>query len=403
MKVVHLSYYYGNNTSGAPIAATRLHKALLRAGVESHFICMAKREEGTNVRLLPRSKVGRLFYYLFPRACWVLSKILLGKMYMPNLIPLKDFAKTIEEIKPDVVHIHFIGQDMVAYSQLEKLKLKTVITLHDLTLFNAVDSHPCDDNRFVKGFTRQNASWLECWLFNRKRRLIASLKPQLIGPSAWVCSMAKKSLIGNDLKAELVPNIVDPVFVYDEKLRRKTEKFTILFGAYGGRASAYKGWPDLAAALALLPEGMKALTRVRIFGESASAYFESGVEVEFLGAIGDPEELKRIHHEADVFALPSRQDNAPQVKFEALLDGLPVIAFARTGCAEAIDHKTNGWVAPDGDIADYAKGLAYYFELWERGELDGLRGDIAEKAREEFNEASIVDKALCAYESALAN
>lgn len=398
MRVVHLSYYYGNNTSGAPIAATRLHQALLRAGVESHFICMAKRGEGENVHLLPHSKAGRLFYYLIPRGCWVLSKLLLGKMYMPNLIPLKGLARTIREIKPDVVHIHFIGQDMVSYAQLEKLGVPAVITLHDLSLFNAVEAYPGEDVRFVEGFTRQNSSWIERWLFNRKRHLIGTLKPRLIGPSKWVCSMARKALIGRELAADCVFNIVDPVFAYDVNLRRRTDKFTILFGAYGGRRARYKGWEDLASALALLPEEVKAKSEVLVFGESAEETAVGGVKVRFLGAIKEPKKLREIHHSADVFALPSRQDNAPQVKFEALIDGLPVIAFKRTGCAETIEHKANGWIAPDGDIAEYAKGIEHYFDLWQRGELDDIRSSIAERARAVFAEENIIRKTLAVYE-----
>lgn len=398
MRVVHLSYYYGNNTSGAPIAATRLHQALLRAGVESHFICMAKRGEGENVHLLPRSKLGQLFYYLFPRGCWVLSKFLFGKMYMPNLIPLKGLERTICEIKPDVVHIHFIGQDMVSYAQLEKLGAPAVITLHDLSLFNAVEAHPGEDVRFVDGFTRQNSSWIERWLFNRKRHLIEMLKPRLIGPSDWVCSMARKALIGRELAADCVFNIVDPVFAYDVNLRQRTDRFTILFGAYGGRRARYKGWEDLASALALLPKEVKAKSEVFVFGESAEVTEVGGVKVRFLGAINDPKELREIHHAADVFAFPSKHETQGMVKIEALLDGLPVLAFKRTGCAETIEHKVNGWIAPDGDIAKYAKGIEHYFNLWQRGELDDIRSSIAERARAVFAEDDILRKTLAVYE-----
>ena len=58
LRVVHLAYYYGNNTSGAPVAATRLHQALLRAGVDSHFICVEQRDSGVNVHAARR--LGRL-------------------------------------------------------------------------------------------------------------------------------------------------------------------------------------------------------------------------------------------------------------------------------------------------------------------------------------------------------
>ena len=152
----------------------------------------------------------------------------------------------------------------------------------------------------------------------------------------------------------------------------------------------------------MLPEDMRRNTKVCIFGESAAPENFKGVELEFLGAIKEPERLCREHHNADVFAMPSRQDNAPQVKFEALMTGLPVLAFQRTGCAEYIDHKTNGWVAPDGDLNSYAEGLEYFYRLFRNGELDALRSRIADKAKELFAEEAIVRQMCDVYRAAIA-
>ena len=403
MKVIHLSYYYGNNTSGAPMAAMRLHRALLRTGVESHFVCIDQREPGENVHRLPKSRIGSLIYYLLPRGLWVLSKVLFGKMYMPNLIPLAGFGKLMRELKPDVVHIHYIGQDMVAYGQLARLDCRMVITLHDISLINAVDSYPGADKRFAEGFSKSNSSAIERWMFGRKSRFVERAKPLFTGPSKWICVLCANSLIGRGRPVELVPNIVDPTFGFDDGLRIRGEKFVLLFGAYGGRASSLKGWPDLEAALGLLPEEVKANMAVNIFGENAADCEVNGVYVHFLGAIRDPTLLRNEHHRADVLALPSRQDNAPQVKFEALLDGLPVLAFGRTGCAEFIRHKENGWVSSDGDIADYAKGIEFFYRMWQRGELEPIRGKIAEAAKAEFSETEIVRQMISAYERCLSS
>lgn len=399
MRVVHLSYYYGNNVSGAPMAATRLHQALLRRGVDSHFVCLDAREAGTNVHQLPRTRLGSMFYYFLPRILWVLSKVLFGKMYMPNLIPLAGFRKLMRELKPDVLHLHHIGQDMVAYAQLEGLGIPTVVTLHDLSLLNAVDAHPRQDRRFAEGFDQTNSSRIERWLFARKRRLMECLKPRFTGPSAWICAMARESLIGRGRPVEEVLNIVDPVYAYSPSDRKAHEKFTLVFGAYGGRANEYKGWPDLAAALEILPREVKADMVVKVFGESAADCEVGGVKVECLGSFSDPREIRALHHAADALALPSRQDNAPQVKFEALLDGLPVLAFQRTGCAEFIRHEENGWVAPDGDIAGYAKGIEFFYWLWKRGELSARHAQIAAEAQTAFSEDAIVDKMLATYTS----
>lgn len=402
MCVVHLSYDYGlAGTSGAPIAATRLHLALLRAGVESHFVCVRQLEEGPNVHCLPRGWLARKLFYFVPRVFWVLSKSVTGQLLMPNIWPLPGFSKLMRELKPDVVHVHFIGQDMASFAQLAKVEAKYVYTLHDLTAVNAVEPHPKSDRRFAVGFVAGNSSAAERWMFNRKRRFLEKARPVFTGPSDWVCGMLRQSLLGRGASVSRILNIVDPVYRYDVTLRKPTKKFTVLFGAFGGRASPYKGWSDLEAALRHLPVEVRDSTEVVVFGEQAAPCAIDGVSVRFVGAIRDPQELRRLHHAADVLALPSRQDNAPQVKFEALLDGLPVLAFDRTGCPEFIARGENGWVAADGDVRGYAEGLAHFFGLWQRGELESRRPDIATKAAAAFDERQIVARMMAVYESAL--
>ena len=129
MRVVHLSYYYGNNISGAPVAAMRLHNALLRKGIESCFICTDQRMQGINILRIPRSRYLSRLFYLLTRGMWVLSRILLGRMLMTNILPLPGFCKEIRKIHPDIIHVHFISQDMLSFSQLASLRVPIVFTL----------------------------------------------------------------------------------------------------------------------------------------------------------------------------------------------------------------------------------------------------------------------------------
>lgn len=402
MRVLHLSYDYGlARTSGAPIAASRLHHALLRAGVDSHFVCIRKLEDGRNVYRLPKNRFLAGLFYFFPRVFWVLSKLFTGHLLMPNIWPLPGFGKFVQDLKPDIIHVHWIGQDMVSFRQLSAINARFVYTLHDLTAVNAIEPHPRSDRRFADGFTEADSSAAERWMLRRKAEFIKAVRPFFVGPSDWICNMFRESVLGRGLDSCRILNIVDPVYGYDPGLVKSHEKFTLLFGAFGGRVSPYKGWTDLVAALELLPDDVKASMEVRVFGESAADCEVNGVKVKFLGAVDDSSLLREIHHTADALALPSRQDNAPQVKFEALLDGLPVLAFRRTGCAEFIRSEENGWVSPDGDIADYAKGIEFFYRKWQCGELNALRPQIAEEAKRAFDEDEIVKQMISVYTSVL--
>lgn len=399
MRIAHLCYYYGNNTSGAPIAATRLHQALLRAGVESHFICVNQRDSGVNVHVLPKSPLVNWLFYLVVRVFWVASKIVTGKMLMPNVLPLVGLKKTINDIDPDVIHIQYIGQDMLSFSQLAALPQPKVFTLHDISIVNALDPYPGSDKRFLDDLNSKNSTWIERLMFRRKQAFVSKANVVFTGPSRWICDLFNRSIIGKNRRVYEVPNIVDPIYSFDGTLRARHEKFIILFGAYGGRSSRYKGWSDLEASLRLLPQEIRANTKVCIFGEDAEPGSIDGIELQFLGAIQEPGRLRAIHHTADVFAMPSRQDNAPQVKFEALMSGLPVLAFQRTGCAEYIESRQNGWIAPDGDLQNYADGLAYFYHLFKSGKLESMRPGIAKNASSMFSEKVIIDKMIEVYQA----
>lgn len=401
MRVVHLSYYYGNkNTSGAPIAATRLHQALLDAGVDSHFVCVVKTENGTNVHVVPKSRFLNRLFYIVTRSLWACFYLVSGKIYMPNLIPLFSFNKAIKSLNPDIVHAHLIYQDMLSFKQLAEMPGKLIITLHDLSAVNARDPYPGCDRRFIDGFGSQNSSVVERWIFRRKKRFVEKKAPLFIGPSKWICDAFSSSIIGRNHSADVVCNIVDPVYGFDARKLDRHDRFTILFGAYNGRKSPLKGWADLENALELLPERIRRSTIVNVFGENSSDYDVKGVRIHFIGEIWDSSSLRDAHHKADVFALPSRQDNAPQVKFEALLDGLPVLAFDRTGCAEYIESGVNGWVAQDGDLTGYAKGIAYFHDKFVNGETRQMRSAIAENACRLFSNDAVLDKIKAVYRRA---
>ena len=401
MRVAHIAFQYGlNNTGGAAIASTRLHQALLKSGVESHYICVYAREKGENVHELPRGWKRRLFILLtkLARNFWKLTSY--RKAIPMNLIPLFGLEAELKKIQPDVVHVQWLNADVASFAQLAKLPYKMIFNLHDLFVINAIEPYPCKDRRFVTVFDKTNSTRLERWLFNRKRKMIAALQPSFIGPSEWVAGECRASLIGKGLSAFAIPNLPDPTFerhCVAGVAAESHSRFVILFGAYGGRGNRLKGFDDLVQAFKLLPPEMKSQTELHIFGESAADCEIEGVRTHFLGSVSDPSELIKIYQSADVFAFPSREETQGMTKVEALLCGLPVIAFDRTACAEGIDHGVAGWIAPNGDFAAYAEGLSHYFVAWKSGELEASRATVASLAARNFQSCGLAGKICNVY------
>lgn len=401
MRVVHIAYYFGNNTSGAPVAASRLHFALLAAGVDSHFICVDAKENGLNVHRLPSARSLNILFYFLTRGIWVLSKLIFGRIIMANILPLWGFDSLMKRLKPDVVHIHLLSLDMLSFGQLEKLNVPCVYTLHDLTPVIATDTHPWNDNRYILGYTKSNSTIIERWMFARKKAFVDSVKPFFTGPSSWVCGLFSSSLIGRGREVKLIPNVNDSVFRYDPTKRSSHKDFVMIFGASGGRRSIFKGWDDLMAAISLLPAEIKNSSIIHVFGEEHPDYVESGIRVHFLGRINSPADLNIAYHYADVYVLPSRQDNAPQVKFEALACGLPVVSFDRTGCPEFIASGENGWVAKDGDSEGFMHGIEFFYGKFKSGEMQQLRRTIADRYFESFSAIKIVRQYCDVYEKCI--
>lgn len=406
MKVVHIGFRYGmNNTGGAAIASTRLHLALLNAGIESHYVCVHRWEDGPNVHVLPKYRFARYIYFLlvkFTRCIWRLTSY--RRSISLNIVPMFGLEHLLAKINPDVVHVQWINADVCSFEQLARLPYRLVFNLHDLYMINAVEVHPDSDTRFVTGFAKSNSKILERWLFNRKWRLVNCCRAKglsFVGPSAWAASMCQKSLIGKDLPVCVISNLVDPEIRFHEKWRSLHEQFTILFCAFGGRRNSFKGWNDFEASIRVLANKItdKKGLQIVVCGEDSEDTDISGIGVHFLGVVNDAESLCRVYHAADVLAFPSNHETQGMTKVEALLCGVPVIAFDRTACAEGIVHGETGWIAADGDIDSFAEGVRHYYELFCRNVIP--HDAIAEVAQGIMAESKILSDLLKVYRGCL--
>lgn len=119
---------------------------------------------------------------------------------------------------------------------------------------------------------------------------------------------------------------------------------------YVGRLDPMKGIPLLLEAFAELPVAPKTLTLVGGWSSRAMRrYMEDWLarDLDITMAPGDP--LLALQR-ADVFVHPAYQDGFGYAPMEALACGVPVIATEDTGMKEYIEHGTNGFVVPTGNM-----------------------------------------------------
>jgi len=128
---------------------------------------------------------------------------------------------------------------------------------------------------------------------------------------------------------------------------------------------------------------------------------EAGVEesVELLGFV-EHQDLPALYRSADVFAAPSRYEGGlGLVYLEAMACGLPVLATAAGGAAEAIEHGASGLLLERGDAEELTTALR---TLLGDAELRARMGE-AGRARvlEHFAQAPYAERVSRAYELAL--
>lgn len=167
---------------------------------------------------------------------------------------------------------------------------------------------------------------------------------------------------------------VSPMGVDPEKFRRTTDRASIakIEILCVGRLEPAKGQAILVQAVASLRKnGMP--VRVTFAGDGPDrerlqcAAYQLGIESDcrFLGEV-NPEKVRDLYEDADVFVLPSFAEGIPVVLMEAMSMEVPCITTRITGIPELIESGSQGLLVAPSDV----KGLVDAIEaLWEGPEL----------------------------------
>jgi glycosyltransferase involved in cell wall biosynthesis len=167
-----------------------------------------------------------------------------------------------------------------------------------------------------------------------------------------------------------------------------------------GRAVEKKGYDDLLAALALLPEALS-WRLVHVGGgvlaaelkEQAAGLGIAG-RIEWRGARPQPEVLA-AYREADLFVLAAKmakdgdRDGLPNVLLEAQSQGLACVSADLSGIPELIEDGATGVLVPPGDRAALSGALAALIRDPGRRRRLGAAGEA--RVRAEFGHAAGID------------
>jgi glycosyltransferase involved in cell wall biosynthesis len=121
------------------------------------------------------------------------------------------------------------------------------------------------------------------------------------------------------------------------------------------------------------------------------------IETIQLGRLNNELDIIDAYNVADVFVLPSLQDNLPNTIMESLSCGVPVVAFNVGGIPDMIDDRQNGILAKVESVAELANGIE---QLLTDEELHKKFSIAArEKVIKNFDQKIVAEKYLALYNS----
>lgn len=269
----------------------------------------------------------------------------------------------------DIVNLHWVNGLVDVKSFFGSWRKPVVWTLHDMNPFTGGCHYNGDCERYVDrcGLCPQLFSDRERDLsrsiWNRKNRTYENLVADglhIVTPSQWMANLAKKSSLLKRFPKTVIPNGIDTkVFSPRDpsELRASlgipaTTPVLLFVADYA--ANERKGFSLLVEALKTLDQNHE-FCLISIGGDRPE--LPGGRFHLHLGRVSDENRLATVYSLADVFVIPSIQDNLPNTILESLACGTPVAGFRTGGIPEVVRDGVTGRLADSGDIAGLREAI----------------------------------------------
>jgi glycosyltransferase involved in cell wall biosynthesis len=392
---------------GAARACNRLAKGLRNLGETCDVLVMHKTSDydfinRVNIKqneftqTIPFSNYIQDYYINKQRT--ELSNTLFSLSYSGYDVTSHDLVRTA-----DVINLHWVVgfQSPRTIAHLASLGKPVVWTLHDQWPFTGGCHYSAGCMKYRSNCSRcpqllDDATGLISALLQDKVHYFEDSQITIVSPSQWLADCTRESTIFRKHRVETIPNSLetDVFSPLDKKAARNKlglheEGLILLFGSENGNEKR-KGFKELLSAMQVCMESERFARMVRdqkisvmCFGHPAKELELSGLHVIPLGFLETDDNIRNAYCAADIFILPSLEDNLPNTMLESMSCGIPVVAFNTGGMPDVIINEHTGLIVPSGDVR--ALGNAIVSLTFDRQKIEFMGRNCRTAAIEKYS------------------
>ncbi|MDP5337685.1 MAG: glycosyltransferase, partial [Nodularia sp. (in: cyanobacteria)] len=202
---------------GAARAAYRLHQGLQKINIDSTMLVGNKTSDDITV-LGANSKLDKGWAKIAPTLDSLPlkfypqrnDKLIFSLQWLPDQL-----AAQIAQSNPDVINLHWINGGYLRIETLAKFKKPIVWTLHDMWAFTGGCHYSGGCDKYTKScgacpqLGSQREGDISRWIWQRKAKAWENINLTIVTPSLWLADCARKSILFQNLRIEVIPNGLD--------------------------------------------------------------------------------------------------------------------------------------------------------------------------------------------------
>lgn len=353
MKVLHIATM---DCGGAGIAASRIHHALLRMGVDSRMLVRFKRsndetimvaEPNTGLKQASSAPLVRKVKQVLRRRGRCLTRVeqyerqlnVLDRAYgVAYTLPVSNFDLSQHPLvqQADLIHLHWIENFIDYPTFFDRVNKPIVWTFHDENVAFGGFHYSDEAMRLKEPFSSMEQAFME---IKRKALANGNHNIHMVALSRMMEQFYHQHSLFTSYPVEIIHNGIEPenFAVLDQNFCREAlnlpEGRKVITFCATDINDTHKGLEVLIQSLM----GVNDTHKISLLCIGGGALPQADFPVVGTGPVANPRLLSIAYSAADLFVLPSSQEAFAQAPLEAMACGCPVVAFPCSGTEELIN------------------------------------------------------------------